>query len=190
MKLTSILAISVALAMDAFAVAFATGVGLKALNFRQIFRLSWHFGFFQAMMPVIGWQLGLKVRVYIEQYDHWVAFILLAFVGGKMIFESFSHKEEESIKKDPTKGMSLVVLSVATSIDALAVGLSIAMLRISILLPAIVIGITAFIFTVTGMILGRKTGSISYLSQYAELLGGIVLCGIGLNIIYEHGVLG
>ncbi|MCK5195152.1 MAG: manganese efflux pump, partial [Desulfobulbaceae bacterium] len=104
--------------MDAFAVSIATGVSLKDVSFRQTFRLSWHFGLFQAMMPVIGWSAGLSIRAYIEGYDHWVAFVLLAFVGINMIREAFQHDKGEEQKKDPTKGVTLVILSVATSIDA------------------------------------------------------------------------
>ena len=182
-----ILAIAVALAMDAFAVAIATGVRLKTVNFRQRFRLSWHFGLFQAMMPVIGWHAGLGARPLIEQYDHWVAFGLLAFVGGHMIQEAFQDEEGTIHKKDPTRGIRLVVLSVATSIDALAVGFSISIISVSIVLPAIVIGIVAAIFTVLGLYLGERVGSLSLISRYAEVLGGIVLFAIGLNILYEHG---
>ena len=130
MQFVNILAIAVALAMDAFAVAVATGVSLKHVSFRQTFRLSWHFGLFQAIMPVIGWSAGLTIRSFIEQYDHWVAFGLLAFVGGHMIKEAFQPETEKIQKKDPTKGWSLVMLSVATSIDALAVGFSMSMLNI------------------------------------------------------------
>ena len=113
-----------ALAMDAFAVSVASGITLKNITFRQTFRLSWHFGIFQALMPIIGWSAGISIRSYIEHFDHWIAFGLLLIVGGNMIREAFHNEEEKKQKKDPTKGTTLVMLSVATSIDALAVGLS------------------------------------------------------------------
>ncbi len=175
--------------MDAFAVAVASGISLKKVNVRQTFRLSWHFGFFQAVMPVIGWSAGVTVRVYIEEYDHWVAFGLLAIVGGHMIKEAFHETKALTKKIDPTKGISLVMLSVATSIDALAVGLSLSMLNISIWLPALVIGLVALIFTCMGLHLGKRVGTTSHLSRYAEIIGGLVLFSIGIKILYEHGAL-
>jgi putative Mn2+ efflux pump MntP len=188
-QFVNISAIAVALAMDAFAVSIATGVSLKDVSFRQTFRLSWHFGLFQAMMPVIGWGAGLSIRVYIERYDHWVAFVLLAFVGINMIREAFQHDKGEEQKKDPTKGVTLVILSVATSIDALAVGFSISILNVSIWTPAIIIGIVAGIFTVVGLQIGKKIGSATLLSRYAGAIGGIVLLAIGFKILHEHGAL-
>ncbi len=189
MQLVNISAIAVALAMDAFAVSIATGVSLKDVSFRQTFRLSWHFGLFQAMMPVIGWGAGLSIRVYIERYDHWVAFVLLAFVGINMIREAFRHDKGEEQKKDPTKGVTLVILSVATSVDALAVGLSISILNVSIWTPALIIGIVAGIFTIVGLQIGKKIGSATRLSRYAGAIGGIVLLAIGFKILHEHGAL-
>lgn len=177
-----------ALAMDAFAVSVASGVSLKRVSLRHTFRLSWHFGFFQALMPVMGWSAGLTVRSFIEHYDHWIAFLLLAVVGGHMIRESFHKEQDKKTKNDPTKGMTLLMLSVATSIDALAVGLSLSILKISIWLPALVIGIVAAIATACGLHLGKKVGASSHLSQYAECIGGIILLGIGVKILYEHGV--
>ena len=189
MHFVNISAIAVALAMDAFAVSIATGVSLKDVSFRQTFRLSWHFGLFQALMPIIGWRAGLSIHTRIESYDHWVAFSLLSFVGINMIRKTFQHDKYEGQKKDPTKGMTLVMLSVATSIDALAVGLSISMLNVSIWTPALVIGIVAGIFTIIGLQIGKRIGSVMRLSLYIEAIGGIVLLAIGLNILHEHGAL-
>ena len=189
MDFTILIGIAIALAMDAFAVAVASGITLKTITFRHIFRLSWHFGFFQALMPIIGWSAGLTVRSYIEQYDHWVAFTLLAFVGGNMIRNAFHNGQDVENKNDNTKGITLVVLSLATSIDALAVGLSFSMLNISIWVPAIIIGVVAAIFTAAGIQIGKRIGKSSYLCNCAEGLGGIVLIGIGLNILWEHGAL-
>lgn len=182
--------IAVALAMDAFAVSIAVGVALKYVSFRQTFRLSWHFGLFQALMPVLGWSVGYTIRDLIEAWDHWIAFGLLAFVGTNMIREALQGEDEEETRsKDPTKGFSLVMLSVATSIDALAVGLSLSVLKISIIFPAVVIGITALAFTMLGLYLGKKAASWSRLSRVAEVVGGIVLWIIGVKILIEHGVI-
>ncbi len=189
MQLINISAIAVALAMDAFAVAVATGVCLQDVSFRQMFRLSWHFGLFQAMMPVIGWSAGLTVRSHIERFDHWIAFGLLALVGINMIKEAFSHEKDNCERKDPTRGVSLVVLSVATSIDALAVGFSVSVLSISIWMPALVIGLVACGFTIFGLQIGKRIGSVTRLSTCAEAVGGVVLLAIGVNILHEHGAL-
>jgi len=189
MTLIAIFGIALALAMDAFAVAIAVGISLKKVSARQTFRLSWHFGLFQAMMPVIGWWLGSAVRTIVEHYAPWIAFGLLALVGSNMLREAlqFEHECDEP-RKDSTKGLTMVMLSVATSIDALAVGFSMSMLRISIVTPAIIIGIVAASLTIIGMHLGKKVAAFQRLSVYAELLGGVVLWIIGLRILYQHGV--
>ncbi len=188
MQLMNITAIAVALAMDAFAVAIAAGITLKQISFRQNFRLAWHFGLFQAIMPIIGWAAGLSVRRYIEAYDHWIAFGLLTYVSVGMLREAFGSHEKKD-KKDPTKGTTMVMLSVATSIDALAVGLSLSMIKVSIWLPSLVIGVVAAFFTTVGMHLGKKLGNATHISRIAEICGGIVLLAIGVNILREHGAL-
>lgn len=192
MNTLTILGIAVALAMDAFAVAIATGVSLGQVSFRQTFRLSWHFGLFQAMMPVIGWGLGASVQRYLAEYDHWVAFTLLALVGGNMLKEVIMADEDgekqKKPRKDATRGLTLVMLSVATSIDALAIGLSMSMLQVSVTTPAIVIGIVAGLFTIGGLHLGKRVARLTWLSSWAEIVGGLVLWLIGLNILREHGV--
>lgn len=183
------LALAVALAMDAFAVSIAAGVSLRTVSARQTFRLAWHFGLFQAMMPVIGWSAGFTVRSRIEAYDHWVAFALLTFVAQGMLRSAFKGEPAEADAKDPTKGMTMVMLSVATSIDALAVGLSLSMINVSIWTPALIIGLVAGAFTTAGMHLGKAIGSMAQLSRWAEMTGGIVLLSIGVNILREHGAL-
>lgn len=188
MSFLNISAIAIALAMDAFAVALATGVNLKTVSFRQTFRLAWHFGLFQAMMPAIGWSAGLSIRHAIEKYDHWVAFFLLAFVGGGMLKAAFKKEDADEVKKDPTKGMTMVMLAVATSIDALAVGFSLSLIQISIWWPAVVIGVVAGTFTTVGMHLGKTLSQTTRISKYAEIAGGAVLLVIGINILKEHGV--
>ena len=188
MQFITIMGVAIALAMDAFAVSIVVGMTLKDISARQIFRLSFHFGLFQALMPVIGWGLGLTIRAHIEAYDHWVAFALLALVGGNMFREALQNDHEtEQPQKDATKGLTLVVLSVATSIDALAVGFGMSLLNISIIFPAIVIGLVAAVFTIIGMQFGKRVSS-ARLSVYTDALGGIVLWLIGVNILWDHGV--
>ena len=145
-----LLALAVALAMDAFAVAVATGATLREVSGRQTFRLAYHFGLFQALMPVLGWAAGRTFSKSIEAFDHWAAFGLLAFIGGKMIWESF-RPEGTREGRDPTRGATLVLLSLATSMDALAVGLSLSLLGVSILWPACVIGAVCAAFTAGGL---------------------------------------
>jgi putative Mn2+ efflux pump MntP len=180
----SLFAIAIALAMDAFAVAIVTGLALTPMTKRHVFRLAFHFGLFQAVMPVLGWAAGSAVHRYIASYDHWIAFGLLAFVGGKMIVSVLDGAGETRISKDPTSGWDLVLLSVATSIDALAVGLSLAIMRMEILLPALIIGIVAACLTTIGMVLGRRIGTAW--GKRVEVLGGFTLIVIGARILIEH----
>ncbi len=188
MDIFTLLGIAIALAMDAFAVALAAGVVLERITGRHLFRFGFHFGLFQAMMPIFGWLAGLTVKDWIESYDHWVAFFLLAFVGGKMIYEAFVEDDEDETASDPTRGLTMVMLSVATSIDALAVGLTLGMLGVSIWMPAAVIGVICGILTTAGMLLGGRVGS--NWGKRVEIIGGLVLCGIGLKILIEHTLLG
>lgn len=190
MEFISILLIALALAVDAFAVALAAGVSLCRVNGRQLFRLAFHFGFFQAGMNVLGWLGGLTVRSLIESFDHWLAFGLLAFVGLKMIWEAIREAKEDGEEgADPTRGRMLITLSVATSIDSLAVGLSFAVLEISVWLPALIIGLVASALTALGLRLGCLLGAASRLGSRAEIAGGLVLIAIGLKILHEHGAL-
>lgn len=188
MTFLNTLPLAIALAMDAFAVAVAAGLNLKTVSFRQTFRLSWHFGLFQALMPILGWGGGSLVRSFSADYDHWVACGLLVFVGGHMIKEAFEAEQGNCQKKDPTRGLTLVMLSVAVSIDALAVGLSLAMLNVTIFTPALIIGVVALGFTVLGLHLGKMICRFRHLVMYAEIGGGLALWLIGLNILREHGV--
>jgi putative Mn2+ efflux pump MntP len=182
MDLPTILLIAVGLGMDAFTVALCTGAARREIWFRPGFRLSFHFGLFQFMMPIIGWAAGTTVVRFIESYDHWIAFGLLAFVGGKMINESFEG-EHHDIGTDPTRKWTLVMLAIATSIDALAVGLSLALLKVPILYPSIIIGVVAAGMTAAGLALGCHLGRFG---KRMELIGGLVLIGIGLRIVIEH----
>jgi manganese efflux pump family protein len=181
----SLLALACALAMDAFAVAIVTGLTLNPMTRRHVFRLAFHFGLFQALMPTIGWLAGTAVQRYIAAFDHWVAFALLAGVGGKMLWGAVHGEGRDGrAPSDPTSGWSLVLLSVATSIDALAVGLSLAVIGSTIVVPAVVIGLVAAAFTGTGMVLGRRIGT--FWGKRVELVGGLILIGIGLKIVIEH----
>jgi len=180
----TLLSIAIALSMDAFAVAVVTGLTLQPLTKRQLFRMSFHFGLFQALMPMVGWLAGRAVREHIASLDHWVAFALLAFVGLRMIKEAFEEKSPERVPNDPTKGWDLVALSVATSIDALAVGLSLGMVETTILLPALIIGLVTGTLTLAGMLLGSRIGELW--SRRVEVLGGVILIAIGVKIVLEH----
>lgn len=183
MSLLNITAIAVALAMDAFAVAIVSGVCLQSVGLRQTLRLAWHFGLFQALMPIIGWSAGITARAYIETYAHWVAFGLLWFVGLHMIITAVQGDDRQTRPKDPTRGMTMVLLSVAVSIDALAVGFSLAMIKVAVWTPALIIGLVAGLFTIIGIHLGCKIGSFKSLGRYAEVIGGVVLLVIGLKIL-------
>ncbi len=184
MNLLTILGLALALAMDAFAVSIAVGSRLERLTARRLFRLSFHFGLFQFLMPIIGWLVGSQVARYIQHYDHWIAFILLAYIGIKMIRESWRHDGAEKAMSDPTRKLSLIMLSIATSLDALAVGLSMAFLKVSILYPSVIIGIVAAAMTAVGMLFGRTLGA--RFGKRMELLGGLILIAIGINIVVGH----
>ena len=188
MSLFEILAIAVALAMDAFAVSVATSASLPKITWRHCFRLSFHFGLFQFLMPVIGWGMGMSVRSYIEGWDHWVAFAMLALVGLGMLKEAWSDGEEERREGDATRGLTLIMLAVATSIDAMAVGLSFAMVGVSVWMPAVLIGVVCAVITLAGIALGRILGRSTMLGGKASVLGALVLFGIGIKILHEHGV--
>jgi len=183
MDLVTLFGLALALAMDAFAVALAASTTLPRLTGRHLFRLGWHFGLFQALMPIIGWLAGLTIQKWIVSIDHWIAFGLLGFIGSRMIWEAFHHDPEQE-SGDPTRGLTMVMLSIATSIDALAVGLTLAMLGISIWFPALIIGLVAGTLTVVGMLLGKRLGD--RWGQPVEVVGGLVLLAIGSKILVEH----
>ena len=181
---TTIVLIAIGLAMDALAIATATSVALRTVSARQVFRLGFHLGLFQALLPIIGWYGGRSLSRVIGGVDHWIAFGLLAFVGGKMIYESFGDETARASRGDPTRGWSLLVLSLATSIDALAVGLSFAVLKVDIWYPVVIIGVVTSLLTVAGMLIGSRLGR--HFGQWFEILGGAVLLTIGLKIVFQH----
>ena len=185
MDLLTTLALAVGLGMDAFAASLAAGGAIGRVSPRQMFRLAWHFGFFQFAMPVLGWAAGLTVVRWVEAFDHWVALALLSLVGGHMVWEAFHVRDGDAPRRDPTRGATLVVLSVATSIDALAVGFALAAQRISIWKPAAIIGCVCFLMAVSGMGLGDRA-SRTRLGRWADALGGLILIGIGVRILVSH----
>lgn len=197
MTVTTILAIAVALAMDAFAVSLATGMQLRAVSLPQTLRMAGVFGGFQFLMPVLGWLLGVKAQSAVQAYGHWLAFGLLAFVGLRMLKQGWEKKEEReeeltcACPPDPTRGGSLWLLGLATSLDALAVGLSLALLDANVWLPAVIIGLVCFTLSAVGLHLGRLICSLPGLGRLgdrANALGGAILLLIGLKILHENGV--
>ncbi|MGD2080531.1 MAG: manganese efflux pump MntP family protein [Nitrospirota bacterium] len=175
--------LSVGLAMDAFAVSVASGIAITRLRVRHAVRIALFFGFFQALMPVAGWLLGLGFRSAIEAFDHWLAFGLLGAIGGKMLYESFRLEEAEN-PRDPMSISVLLVLSVATSIDALAVGLTLSVIKVPVVGPALIIGVVTFALSYAGIYIGDRFGH--FFEKKAEALGGLILIGIGLKILLEH----
>jgi len=180
-----ILMIAVGMAMDAFAVSLGAGASGHARDGRAVFRLSFHFGLFQFLMPVIGWFLGSTIAPYITAIDHWIAFGLLAFVGVRMI-RSGLDAGQEPLCNDPSRGLTLVALCVATSIDALAIGLSLAMLRVTIWYPSVVIGVVTGALSLVGLGLGTRLGV--RFGKRMEIVGGAILVGIGLRLVLSHVV--
>ncbi|WP_457551653.1 manganese efflux pump MntP [Desulfobacula sp.] len=183
MTLFEIIIIAVGLAMDASAVCLAAAAAGFAKDARAKFRLSFHFGLFQFFMPLLGWFLGISFVSYFKAFDHWIAFFLLAFVGIRMIREGMDTSSSMQ-KKDPSKGMTMVMLSVATSIDALAVGLSLAMLDVNIWYPSIMIGVITTGMSFLAIKIGTKLGTM--FGKRMEIFGGVVLIMIGFRILFPH----
>jgi manganese efflux pump family protein len=185
MSLVTIYFLAVGLGVDAFSVAIGIGAANDKKSWVPVLRLAAAFGLFQFVMPIIGWLAGLTVVEIIASFDHWIAFALLALVGGKMIWEGFG-KESDEKKADQTRGWPLLLLSIATSIDALAVGFSFSVLKNPILFPAVIIGIVCFVMTTVGVIFGKVLAKI--FGKKVEIFGGIVLIAIGVKILIDHGV--
>jgi putative Mn2+ efflux pump MntP len=183
MDLITIILVAIGLGVDAFSVAIGIGAANTKRSWAPILRLSAVFGLFQFAMPLAGWLAGLTVVNIIGGFDHWIAFALLAFIGGKMIWDSFE-KESDEEKADRTRGWPLLLLSIATSIDALAVGFSFSILKAPILFPAIIIGVVCFLMTAVGMIFGKALAKV--FGKKVEIFGGIVLIAIGVKILVDH----
>ncbi len=183
MDLATLLLIAIGLSMDAVAVSLASGCAATRPAPRQAFALAALFGLFQALMPVAGWLAGLGFKPLIASFDHWLAFLLLALIGGRMIRESF---RGDACRPRPANmgAATMLALALATSIDALAVGLSFSALAVGILRPALVIGLVTFVLSLLAGVAGRRFGP--RLGERAELLGGLILVVIGLRILIGH----
>lgn len=182
MSIFDVVLIAIALAMDCFSVSVATGVAIEKPRFRTVLVMALFFGGFQGLMPVLGWFTGGSVSHLIEAFDHWVAFGLLAFIGGNMIRGALS--DDESKPLDVTRLRTLFELAIATSIDALVVGVDLGLMRDALLVPALIIAAVSFVFTIAGFYLGVYFKRVCKFNF--ELVGGIVLIGIGLKILLEH----
>lgn len=190
MGIVELALIGVGLSMDAFAVSICKGLGMKRLRMDQALLIALFFGGFQALMPLLGWFLGSGFQSFIEPVDHWIAFALLAFIGAKMLWEAFHDDEEEDAAAENARLdlKELVMLAIATSIDALAVGISFAFLQVDIVPAVALIGIITFALSLVGVAVGHVFGS--RFEKPATIIGGIVLIAIGLKILLEHlGVL-
>lgn len=183
MDIYSIVFLAVGLAMDALSVATATGFGMKSLNFRQASKMSINFGAFHIIMPIAGWFVGSTIVWLIASFDHWIAFLLLAFVGGKMIHGAFDSEARIETSK-VLDNLNLLFLSIAVSIDDIAAGLSLYLENVPILMPAIITGTVTSAFTFLGVVLGNRTGQ--HVGKWAQLIGGFVLITIGFRIVIRH----
>lgn len=184
MPVVEIIIIGIGLAMDAFAVSVTSGITLGKMKLRYAMRIALTFGFFQAIMPIFGWLGGFYFAEYLQSVDHWIAFILLVLIGGKMIWESRKLEEAEKEAADPLNIYVLLTLAVATSIDALAVGVTLSMLQVTILTAAFIIGLITFGMCMIGVRIGSKFGHL--FEKKVEVLGGLILIGIGCKILIEH----
>lgn len=188
MSFIDIILLAVALAMDCFTVSIVSGLTSQDSPSTEawVYRMAFLFGFFQAIMPLLGWLGIIHFETYIEAYDHWIAFALLTFIGGKMVWESFGPEEEQHF--NPRRLHTQLLLAIATSIDALAVGISFALTGYRVLsqlvLPLIIIGIVSFLFSIVGYHLGRRFGKPITKRMKPELIGGLILIAIGLKILF------
>jgi manganese efflux pump family protein len=183
MNFFEVLLIAFSMAMDAFAVCLGAGTQQQTSGPRPTFRLAFHFGLFQCIMPILGWFAGTTIEQYIANFDHWVAFGLLAFVGLRMVRAGFS-PDEQAVQNDPSRGWTLVLLAFATSIDALAIGFSLAIVGIVIWYPAVVIGVVTGLVSWLGIFLGNRLGA--RFGKRMGIAGGTILVLIGLRILVSH----
>lgn len=183
MEILTVILLAIGLSFDSFAVSVCSGLNLPQIRFFQAAKIAIFLAFFQGFMPVAGWLVGNSMKSLIEPVDHWIAFGLLSLIGGKMVIESFLNSETREIK-NPLHIRVILLLSVATSIDALAVGFSFATLLDRILVAAVIIGAVTFIASMLGILLGKKTGP--KINRFAEVTGGLILVFIGTKIMIEH----
>ena len=184
MSLLSIFIIGIGLSVDSFVVSITAGVCMDKVKIRNALKVAFFMAFFQALMPLIGWLAGSSFQRYIESVDHWVAFILLLAIGGKMIYEGVKHNDKTEKSFSLTSNLMLTGMAIAISIDALIVGIGFGLLEVPIIIPVIIIGGLTFLFSVTGVLLGNKIG-IRYNSGL-EIFGGILLAGLGIKILVDH----
>lgn len=195
MDILSVFFVALALAMDAFSVSVTSGIVLKRIRFGAMAKIGFFFGAFQFIMPCLGYLLGSAFSAFISAFDHWIAFVLLAFIGGKMLYEAICKKEEDEEIKNPLDNRLLTMLAIATSIDALAVGVTFATMGMGVITPcsmacaallpaAGIIGAVAFLLSAAGVYIGGKFGNL--FGNKAEILGGVVLVGLGIKILAEH----
>ncbi len=182
MDTTLIILLAIGLSMDSFAVSITNGLTIRELNVKRILTISFSLAIFQALMPLVGWFAGIGIEKYIKELDHWIALILLSFIGVKMIYEGV--KKNNIAKDSELKILTLIGQSIATSIDAFAVGISFALLDVSIVTPILIIGIITFGVSLIGLQLGKYFGK--RIGKTVEIFGGIVLIGIGIKILIEH----
>jgi manganese efflux pump family protein len=184
MEFLTILLIAIGLSIDSFAISVSSGLNIRRFKIRKVLRISFFLAMFQAVMPVLGWFAGSGIEKSIKAFDHWIAFTLLTLLSVKMFYEGLK-KEEDKKYFNPIKWSNLVSMSIATSIDALVIGLSFGLLHSKIFIPVVIIGITTFIISFTGVYIGvsfRKRYNVSRI----EILGGLILLGIGIKILIEH----
>ncbi|BDX38686.1 putative manganese efflux pump MntP [Tenuifilaceae bacterium CYCD] len=182
MTIFTLLILAIGLSFDTFAVSISNGIARKQIVFKEAFLIASVFGLFQALMPILGWLGGLSIKNYIIPFDHWIAFGLLCIIGLKMILESFKNDEEKDF--NPLNPKIMIMMAIATSIDALAVGVSFAIIEVNMLLAFLVIGFVTFIVAMLGMLFGKKIGD--RIGRRMEILGGIILITIGVKILIEH----
>lgn len=182
MSLFEIIFIGIGLAMDAFAVAVCKGLSMKKINWKSCIIIALYFGIFQAGMPVIGYFLGSTFSSFVQKVDHWIAFILLAIIGGNMIKESTD--DELDKRNDNVSFKTMIILAIATSIDALTIGITFAFFEVNLLLSITIIGVVTFVLSIIGVLIGNKFGD--KFQNKAELAGGIILILIGLKVLLEH----
>lgn len=185
MSVLTLILIAIGLSFDTFAVSISCGVARKHIIFWEAIRIAFVFAVFQSTMPLIGWALGLSVKRFIEPIDHWIALALLSIIGLKMITETFGQKNEKK-NFDPLNIRIMLTLAVATSIDALVIGISFIALNVNILIAYIIIGFTTFLIAMLGMLFGKKLGIL--IGKKMEIIGGLILIGIGLKIAIEHSI--
>ena len=183
MHFLDVLLIAVGLAMDAMVVSAGSGASGRSRGHRASFRLGFHFGLFQFLMPILGWFAGSAIASAMAAVDHWIAFAVLAFVGGRMLKGGLD-PQEDTPRGDPSRGWSLILLSIATSIDALAVGFSLALIGVEIWFPAVVIGLVTAVMSVAGLHLGARLGA--RFGNRMEVVGGVILILVGVRIVVEH----